>query len=122
TRDARGVSREATGTPGIDRTPKLFIGGKQTRPDQGYTRRILGPAGEVVGEAPDGNRKDLRNAVEAAQAAVATWSRTSGHARAQILYYLAENLAPRAAEFAARLRAMTGATARDAGAEVEATL
>ena len=36
--------------PAIDRTPKLFIGGKQARPDQGYTRHILSPNGEVVGE------------------------------------------------------------------------
>ena len=88
--------------PPIDRTYKLFIGGKQVRPDQGYSRKIVGPDGRTLGEVADGNRKDVRNAVEAAHAA-AEWARGSGHTRAQILYYIAENLATRADEFAARV-------------------
>jgi aldehyde dehydrogenase (NAD+) len=90
--------------PPIDRTYKLFIGGKQVRPDQGYARPIHGPDGRVLGEVAEGNRKDIRNAVEAAHAATG-WGRGggSGHARAQVLYYIAENLATRADEFAARL-------------------
>ncbi len=88
--------------PAIDRTYKLFIGGKQTRPDQGYARKIVGPDGRTLGEVAEGNRKDVRNAVEAAHAA-SGWGRGSGHMRAQILYYIAENLATRADEFAARV-------------------
>ena len=90
--------------PPIDRTYKLFIGGKQARPDQGYSRRIVGPDGRVLGEVAEGNRKDVRNAVEAAHAADG-WGRggASGHTRAQILYFIAENLATRGAEFAARV-------------------
>src|SRR6266567_268296 len=61
--------------PSIDRTPKLYIGGKQARPDQGYSRRIHSPDGTLLGEAPEGNRKDIRNAVEAAHAALGGWSR-----------------------------------------------
>ena len=88
--------------PPIDRTYKLFIGGKQARPDQGYSRKIVGPDGRVLGEVAEGNRKDVRNAVEAAHAATG-WGRGSGHMRAQILYFVAENLATRAEEFAARV-------------------
>ena len=88
--------------PPIDRTYKLFIGGKQVRPDQGYSRKIVGPEGRVLGEVAEGNRKDVRNAVEAAHAAEG-WGKGSGHTRAQILYFIAENLATRAAEFAARI-------------------
>ncbi len=88
--------------PPIDRTYKLFIGGKQVRPDQGYSRKILGADGRTLGEVAEGNRKDVRNAVEAAHAADG-WGRGSGHMRAQILYFIAENLATRAAEFAARV-------------------
>ena len=88
--------------PPIDRTYKLFIGGKQVRPDQGYSRKIVGPDGRVLGEVAEGNRKDVRNAVEAAHAAEG-WGRASGHLRAQILYFIAENLATRADEFAARV-------------------
>src|SRR6266849_4095089 len=87
------------GLPPIDRTYKLFIGGKQVRPDQGYSRKIAGPDGRVLGEVGEGNRKDIRNAVEAAHAAEG-WGRGSGHTRAQILYFIAENLATRAQEFA----------------------
>jgi len=88
--------------PPIDRTYKLFIGGKQARPDQGYSRKIVGPDGRTLGEVAEGNRKDVRNAVEAAHAADG-WGRGSGHMRAQILYFIAENLATRAEEFAARV-------------------
>ena len=90
--------------PPIDRTYKLFIGGKQVRPDQGYSRKIVGPDGRTLGEVAEGNRKDVRNAVEAAHAA-SGWGPGggSGHLRAQILYYIAENLATRADEFAARV-------------------
>jgi aldehyde dehydrogenase (NAD+) len=107
--------------PPIDRTPKLFIGGKQVRPDQGYSHQVLGPGGAIVGEVGIGNRKDIRNAVEAAHAA-AGWSRGAAHLRAQILYYIAENLSARAAEFAARLTAMTGAAPERAQADVDTSL
>ena len=107
--------------PAIDRTPKLFIGGKQTRPDGAYTRRIRNASGVAVGEAPEGNRKDLRNAVEAAHAAKG-WARATGHSRAQILYYIAENLAARTAEFAARIEAMTECGRKQARAEVDASI
>ncbi|MEP6756740.1 MAG: aldehyde dehydrogenase family protein [Chthonomonadales bacterium] len=103
------ISSNGTGTSPapIDRTAKLYIGGKQVRPDSGYSYNVVSPSGVVVGEAPDGNRKDARNAVEAARAAHKGWSRSSGHGRAQILYFLAENLGYRADEFATRLHQQT---------------
>jgi aldehyde dehydrogenase (NAD+) len=73
----------------IDRTAKLYIGGAQTRPDGGYSARVM--TGDTTWPAtPLGNRKDIRNAVEAARKATA-WERHSAHGRAQVLYYLAEN-------------------------------
>ena len=68
-----------------------------------------------------GNRKDIRNAVEAA-AKASSWGAATAHNRAQVLYYVAENLSARADEFARRLSAMTGASARAAEAEVEASV
>jgi aldehyde dehydrogenase (NAD+) len=59
--------------------------------------------GREIGLAGLGNRKDIRNAVEAAHAATG-WGKATGHNRAQVLYYLAENLSARAAEFARRLK------------------
>ncbi len=105
--------------PGIDRTAKMYVGGKQARPDGGYSRAIWAPDGRLLCHVGEGNRKDIRNAVEAAGKAAA-WSSSTGHNRAQILYYVAENLATRAAEFAHRIDAMTGETG--GAAEVEAAI
>ncbi|WP_298900128.1 aldehyde dehydrogenase family protein, partial [uncultured Devosia sp.] len=103
---------------GVDQTAKMYIGGKQARPDSGYSRPVHGPNGALVGEVGDGNRKDIRNAVEAARAALG-WATSSAHNRAQILYFLAENLEYRADEFAARIKAQTG---EDGAAEVAASV
>jgi len=107
--------------PPIDRTYKLFIGGAQVRPDQGYSRKILSPSGALLAEVAEGNRKDIRNAVEAAHAADG-WARTSGHNRGQVLYYLAENLAQRADEFAERISDLTGGAVGDGRGEVDASI
>ena len=101
----------------IDRTAKLFIGGTQVRPDSGDCYSVLDPKGRAVSQAPFGGRKDIRNAVEAATKAGA-WGAATAHNRAQVLYYLAENLSARADEFARRLRAQTGASAAAAAQEV----
>ncbi|HRC87440.1 MAG TPA: aldehyde dehydrogenase family protein, partial [Thermoanaerobaculia bacterium] len=83
------------GLPPVDRTAKLYVGGRQVRPDGEGSRPVLGPGGEHLGEVSEGNRKDVRNAVEAARKAGADWAKTTAHGRAQVLYYLAENLTAR---------------------------
>ncbi len=103
--------------PEINRTAKMYIGGKQARPDSGYSIIIKNPNGEQIAEVGEGNRKDIRNAVEAAHAGEG-WSAMTGHARAQVLFYLAENLAVRKNEFAARITQMTGVSQMDALKEV----
>ncbi|MEQ9259483.1 MAG: aldehyde dehydrogenase family protein [Roseovarius sp.] len=107
-------------TAGIDRTAKLYIGGKQARPDSGYSYPVPGKGGTPAGLAGMGNRKDIRNAVEAAQKA-GGWGAATGHNRAQVLYYLAENLAARAEEFTRRLVSM-GERKPAAEAEVQAAI
>jgi len=107
--------------PAIDRTPKMFIGGKQTRPDSGYSRDVYDPQGQVIGQVGEGNRKDIRNAVEAAHAA-GGWAAGTTHNRAQILYYIAENLSVREEEFARRIVQQTGRSYADAAAEVQAAI
>jgi aldehyde dehydrogenase (NAD+) len=106
---------------GPDRTAKLFIGGKQARPDSGYSYAVLDPGGRELGLAGLGNRKDIRNAVEAA-AKASSWGAATAHNRAQVLYYIAENLAAREDEFARRLGAMTGVSARAARTQVDASI
>ncbi len=103
---------------GLDRTAKFYIGGKQQRPDSGYTRNVCSGDGQILGQVGVGNRKDIRNAVEAAVAA-SGWSVSSGHLRAQILYYIAENMEARAKEFTERLAA-AGASRGQAKREVSA--
>jgi aldehyde dehydrogenase (NAD+) len=114
-----------TAIPGLgralDRTAKQYIGGRQVRPDSGYSRPVLAPDGAPIAEVGEGNAKDIRDAVEAA-AGAAGWSRTGAHARAQILYFVAENLEARAGEFRDRLSAMTGVSKRAAAKEVAASV
>src|SRR6202790_2052199 len=93
--------------PAIDRTVKLYIGGKQVRPDSGYSMEVRSPDGHLLGEAPLGNRKDIRNAVEAARKAEA-WAKATAHNRAQVLYYCAENLSQRRDEIVRGLAAVVG--------------
>jgi aldehyde dehydrogenase (NAD+) len=107
------------GLPAIDRTAKMYIGGKQSRPDGEYSRKVLGPGGRLVGEVGEGNRKDVRNAVEAARKASPGWAKATAHNKAQILYYIAENLAARREEMARRLDDMTGAGLEEGRAEVD---
>ncbi len=109
------------GSKGIDRTAKMYIGGKQARPDGGYSYSVTGKGGAVIGEAGLGNRKDIRNAVEAANKAVA-WGAATAHNRAQVLYFVGENLDARREEFADLLVASTGVAAKAAAAEFEASL
>jgi aldehyde dehydrogenase (NAD+) len=105
-----------TSTPAIDRTVKLYIGGKQARPDSGYSMEVRAADGRLLGEAPLGNRKDIRNAVEGARKADG-WAKATAHNRAQVLYYCAENVAQRRGEIVHRLADAVGE--KQAVAEVE---
>jgi len=104
--------------PEIDRTPKLYIGGRQVRPDGGYSNATYDATGKVIAEIPAGNRKDIRNAVEAARAANG-WSTTTAHNRAQVLYYIAENLSARSGEFLKRIARLSGKEIVIAQAELD---
>jgi aldehyde dehydrogenase (NAD+) len=106
---ARSESQELaeSNPPLIDRTVKLYIGGKQARPDSGYSMEVRSSDGKLLGEASLGNRKDIRNAVEAARKAE-NWTKATAHNRAQVLYYCAENLALRSDEIARRLASSVG--------------
>ncbi|TXR46397.1 aldehyde dehydrogenase family protein [Phyllobacterium endophyticum] len=115
-----GDARMAT-SGAIDRTTKNYIGGKQVRPDGGYSYSVTGKNGQIIGHAGLGNRKDIRNAVEAASRAGA-WGGATAHNRAQVLYYVGENLDARRAEFEALLVESTGVTAKAASEEFAVAL
>ncbi len=112
----KSIDDSDSAVPAIDRTVKLYIGGKQARPDSGYSMEVRAADGRLLGEAPLGNRKDIRNAVEAAHKASA-WAKTTAHNRAQVLYYIAENLSLRSEEIVRGLAAVVGEA--QASAEVK---
>jgi len=114
--DVQSEEERESDTPAIDRTVKLYIGGKQARPDSGYSMEVRSPDGRLLGEASLGNRKDIRNAVEAARKAEA-WAKATAHNRAQVLYYCAENLSQRRDEIIRGLTAVVGA--KQAKAELD---
>ena len=123
-RTKRSTTKSSNGAinPTIDRTTKLYIGGKQSRPDGGYSTMIKNHGGQQnLGEVGQGNRKDIRNAVEAAHAN-GKWSGMTGHARAQVLYYIAENLSIRKNEFANRIAAMLDVSLANANKEVDQSI
>ena len=111
----------AISIPEIDRTAKLYIGGKQARPDSGYSIKIVDAFGTPIADVGAGNRKDIRNAVEAAHSAEG-WTAMTGHARAQVLFYLAENLFARKEEFGSRLSQQLGVSSADAEKEVNLSI
>jgi aldehyde dehydrogenase (NAD+) len=121
TAPANVAERAESDGVGIDRTAKLFIGGKQVRPDGNYSLAVADRKGKLAGEVGLGNRKDIRDAVSAARGAKA-WAEATGYYRSQVLYFLAENLSGRADEFTARLVQLTGASAKTAREEVELSI
>lgn len=119
--DEKLVNQRQSGIPKIDKTAKFYIGGKQKRPDGGYTKNVTDIKGNIIGQVGEGNRKDIRNAVEAAHGA-SSWAKATAHNRAQVLYYLAENLEARADEFASRLSAALDQSTKKSMTEVNASI
>lgn len=112
---------KAGGLHSVDQTAKMYIGGKQARPDGGDSVPVATNKGAFAGLVGAGNYKDIRNAVESAGKA-AGWAKVAGHSKAQILYYIAENLGYRSEEFQNRLSTLTGASAKAAAREVELSI
>ena len=105
----------------IDRTLKLYIGGKQVRPDGGHSLATYNANGSQAAYVGSGNRKDIRNAISAASKASA-WSSLSGHGRAQVIYFIAENLAVRESEWVERLITLCGITKKQAKTEFDESI
>ncbi|MBL4650324.1 MAG: aldehyde dehydrogenase family protein, partial [Aureispira sp.] len=111
----------SNGLPSIDKTAKMYIGGKQARPDGGYSTKVYNPNGQYIGDVSQGNRKDIRNAVEAASKST-SWAGKTGHARAQVLYFIAENMEYRKREFALRIAQSISVSIETALEEVELSI
>ncbi|KAK3925851.1 Aldehyde dehydrogenase family 16 member A1 [Frankliniella fusca] len=87
----------------IDQTYKFFYGGGHKRPSSNSYKTVLDSRKKIVAVVPEANRKDARNAVEAALKAQSSWWKRDSHNRAQIIYNLAEKLSARQSHFAKSL-------------------
>ncbi len=105
----------------IDRTLKFYIGGKQVRPDGGHSFATFNADGSHAAYVGSGNRKDIRNAIAAATKA-SSWGSLSGHGRAQIIYFIAENLSIRESEWIQRLVSLCGISKKQAKAEFDESI
>ena len=101
--------------PMIDRTPKLYIGGKQKRPDGGYSFPLNAVNNSFICDIAQANRKDVRDSVEIAAKSFA--KQLSNFNRSQILFYLAENLQQREKTFVDLLVALSGSSSVNASKE-----
>ena len=106
----------------VRKTYKLYIGGKFPRSESGRSYEVVSAAGEFLANAAMGSRKDVRDAVVAARAALPGWSGTTAYNRGQVLYRVAEVLEGRRAQFVDEVAATEGLTARAAGAVVDAAI
>jgi acyl-CoA reductase-like NAD-dependent aldehyde dehydrogenase len=105
----------------VDKTYKIYIGGKFPRTESGRYFSLEDGDGAVIANICRGSRKDFRNAVVAARSAFAGWSVASAYLRGQILYRIAEMLEGRSEQFVAEL-ALQGLSKRKAKKEVEASI
>ncbi|UFS60097.1 aldehyde dehydrogenase family protein [Subtercola endophyticus] len=101
------------------KTYKLYIGGKFPRSESGRVYEIVDASGEFVANAALASRKDARDAVVAARAAVSGWSKATGYNRGQVLYRIAELLEGRRAQFVEEIVAVEGVKSAVATAQVD---
>ena len=111
----------ASGRLSVAKTYKIYIDGKFPRTESGRYFTLEDKQGSVIANVCRGSRKDFRNAVVAARKAQPGWAKASAYLRGQILYRIAEMLEGRREQFIAEL-VLQGATARAAGAEVDASI
>ncbi|MCX4748624.1 aldehyde dehydrogenase family protein [Kitasatospora sp. NBC_01287] len=103
----------------VMKTYKLFVGGKFPRSESGRVYEVTDSQGQWLANAPLGTRKDTRDAVLAARAAVKGWAGTTAYNRGQVLYRVAEMLQGRREQFAAEVAAAEGLSGKKAAALVD---
>ena len=122
---ARAQSAARGQLPGrlaVRKTYKLYVGGAFPRSESGRSYPVTAADGSFLAHAALASRKDARDAVVAARAAVSGWSGATAYNRGQILYRVAEMLEGRREQFAAEVAAVEGLAAREAAAQVDAAV
>lgn len=105
----------------INKTYKLYIGGKFPRSESGRYYAVNNRKGEMIADVCLASRKDFRNAVVAARKAQDPWANTSALNKGQVLYRVAEMLEGRKEQFISELISQ-GESAKSAKEEVEASI
>jgi acyl-CoA reductase-like NAD-dependent aldehyde dehydrogenase len=103
----------------VAKTLKLFVNGAFPRSESGRTVPVKDARRRIVAQASHASRKDLRDAVEAANAAQPKWAAATAYNRGQVIYRLAEMLEARRAEFIALIASVEGRSKADATREVD---
>ena len=106
----------------VQKTYKLYIGGKFVRGENGRVLPAHGRNGEILANFCRASKKDFRDAVVAARAAFSNWSKQSAYLRGQILYRAAEMLEMRRAELQSELARANGARGSTSSSEVTQTI
>jgi acyl-CoA reductase-like NAD-dependent aldehyde dehydrogenase len=106
----------------IPKTYKLYIGGAFPRSESGRSYEVVSTKGAFLANAAQASRKDARDAVVAARAAVSGWAGATAYNRGQVLYRIAELLDGRRTQFVEELTASEGITAAAASAQVDETI
>lgn len=114
------MPKQTTRLP-VQKTYKLFIGGKFARGESGRIIAARDGKGKVLANYCRASRKDFRDAVRAGRNAVAGWTKCSAYLRGQILYRAAEMLETRHRELESELLRVDSSAAR-ARREVTATI
>ncbi len=105
----------------INKTYKLYIGGKFPRTESGRYYAVNNGKGELIANMCLASRKDFRNAVVAARKVQDSWANSSALNKGQVLYRIAEMLEGRKEQFIAELITQ-GESSKAAKEEVEASI
>ncbi|KAK3553084.1 hypothetical protein QTP86_031352, partial [Hemibagrus guttatus] len=116
---SRFLVPESSDPSSVSRSCSHLVGGKVCKADSGSSRAVLAPGGAVLAHCPDGGRKDVRNAVEAALKVQPGWMKKSPATRALALYSLADSLEKKKQDMAASIHNQTGLSMEEAAQEVE---
>ncbi|XP_051989057.1 aldehyde dehydrogenase family 16 member A1-like [Xyrauchen texanus] len=106
----------------VPRFYSQLVGGQLRTADSGCSRSVLAPGGAVLAHCPDGGRKDVRNAVEAAIKVQPGWMKKSPASRSQSLYSLADSLEKRRQDMTISIQTQTGISFEEADREVELSI
>lgn len=105
----------------IQKTYKIYIGGKFPRTESGRYYNPVGQSGKSLGNMCLCSGKDIRDAVVAARSAQSGWNATTAFNKSQIIYRIAELLEGRKTQFIEELT-LQGLTKKEAEEEVNLSI